>query len=133
MCRSFNWWAAVWRVSQHWVKRGGGECLRGGDGVMDYTDICFIHSSVPSPQQRAWPPKYAAQSPWEVLLHVSEMLTMQNPANFGMLFILFASTLLSLPQKREGGQGRESFSVLKDDVKRNFKLRVRTDLSIALE
>lgn len=78
---------AVQRVSQQCVPQWGvgvWSCR-----LMDYTDICFIHSSTTLLQQPHCAPQKCSSSHREARPPINKMVTMQNPDKIWMLFILW--------------------------------------------
>lgn len=92
------WLRAVVQGATLWgTQRAGGvrSCR-----LMDYSDICFIHSSTTLLQQPHCAPQKCSSSHGEARLPINKMVTMQNPDKIWMLFILWK---WQMGPKRWGG------------------------------
>lgn len=88
---------------------------------MDYSDICFIHSSTTLLQQPHCVPQKCSLSHREARLPINKMVTMQNPDKIWMLFILWKWQM----GRTQGG----ALQLQGDDVKKHFNLSNRKGLN----
>lgn len=85
----------------------GGRVIGRGGGLEGWWITLTSASFTPQSRRHnnvAVAPKNAAQSPWEALLPVSEMLTMQNQANFCCYLVCPPS---SLPPPKKRGRAKQ--------------------------